>query len=140
MSLSYSMRPVVLTTYNLPPWLCMKPKYLMLTLLIPGPQSPGNGMDIFLRPLIDELNDLWVNGLETRDAASENSVFRMQAALLWTINDFLARSILSRWSRQGYRVCPTCNEDTPSMRVIRKIAYFSHRRFLPTNHHWRSNL
>ena len=39
MSLSYSMWPVVPTAYNLPPWLCMKKEYLMLTLLIPGPIS-----------------------------------------------------------------------------------------------------
>ena len=26
------------------------------------------------------------------------------------------------------------------MRVIGKTTYFGHRRFLPTNHHWRSNL
>ena len=93
-----------------------------------------------MRPLIDELKELWVHGLDTRDAASENGVFRMRAALLWTVNDFPARSSLSGWSGQGYRACPTCNEDTPSMRVIGKTAYFGHRRFLPTNHHWRSNL
>ncbi|KAL5560887.1 hypothetical protein UlMin_030634 [Ulmus minor] len=140
MSLYYSMWPVVLTTYNLPPWICMKAECLILTLLIPGPHSPGKDMDIFLRPLIDELNELWVHGLETRDAAYENGVFRMHAALLWTVNDFPARSSLSGWSGQGYRACPTCNEDTPSMRVIGKTTYFGHRRFLPTNHHWRSNL
>ncbi|KAL5544976.1 hypothetical protein UlMin_008760 [Ulmus minor] len=140
MSLSYSMWPVVLTTYNLPPWICMKAEYLMLSLLIPGPQSPGKDMDVFLRPLIDELKELWVHGLDTRDAASENGVFQMRAALLWIVNDFPARSSLSGWSGQGYRACPTCNEDTPSMRVIGKTAYFGHRRFLPTNHHWRSNL
>ncbi|KAL5581544.1 hypothetical protein UlMin_013986 [Ulmus minor] len=140
MSLSYSMWPVVLTTYNLPPWICMKAEYLMLSLLIPGPHSPGKDMDVFLRPLIDELNKLWVHGLDTRDATYENGVFRMRAVLLWTVNDFLARSSLSGWSGQGYRACPTCNEDTPSMRVIGKMAYFGHRRFLPTNHHWRSNL
>ena len=44
--------------------------------------SPGKDMDVFLRPLIDKLNDLWVNGLETHDAAYENGVFRMQVALL----------------------------------------------------------
>ncbi|KAL5569490.1 hypothetical protein UlMin_026065 [Ulmus minor] len=140
MSLSYSMWPVVLTTYNLPPWICMKAEYLMLSLLIPAPHSPGKDMVIFLRPLIDELKELWVHGLDTRDAAYENGVFRMRAALLWTVNDFLARSSLSGWSGQGYRACPTCNEDTPSMRVIGKTAYFGHRRFLPTNHHWQSNL
>nr|GFA41276.1 hypothetical protein [Tanacetum cinerariifolium] len=40
LSQSYSMWPVILTTYNLPPWLCMKESYFMLTLLIPGPKSP----------------------------------------------------------------------------------------------------
>ena len=128
------MWPVVLTTYNLPLWLCMKPEYLMLTLLIPGPQSPGKDMDVFLPPLIDELNDLWINGLETHDAAFENSVFRMRAALLWIVKKFLTRSSLSGWSGQGYRVCPTCNEDTPSMRVIGKTTYFGHRHFLATNY------
>ncbi|KAL5563440.1 hypothetical protein UlMin_033187 [Ulmus minor] len=140
MSLFYSMWPVVLTTYNLPPWICMKAEYLMLSLLIPGPQSPDKDMDVFLRPLIDELKELWVHGLDTRDAAYENGVFQMRAALLWTVNDFPARSSLFGWSGQGYRACPTCNEDTPSMRVIGKTAYFGHHRFLPTNHHWRSNL
>ncbi|XP_062085859.1 exocyst complex component EXO70H1-like [Humulus lupulus] len=46
MSLSYSMCPVVLTNYNLLPWLCMKEEYFMLTLLIPGPKSPRKDMDM----------------------------------------------------------------------------------------------
>ena len=56
MSFSYSMWHVVLTTYNLPPWVCMKAKYIMLSLLILGPQSPGKDMNVFLRPLINELD------------------------------------------------------------------------------------
>ncbi|KAJ9538028.1 hypothetical protein OSB04_030761 [Centaurea solstitialis] len=59
MSQSYSMWPVILTTYNTPPWLCMKESSFMLTLLIPGPKSPGKDIDIFLRPLVDELKMLW---------------------------------------------------------------------------------
>ncbi|GKA25324.1 hypothetical protein Tco_0711433 [Tanacetum coccineum] len=39
LSQSYSMWSVILTTYNLPPWLCMKESSFMLTLLIPGPKS-----------------------------------------------------------------------------------------------------
>ncbi|KAL5563029.1 hypothetical protein UlMin_032776 [Ulmus minor] len=118
----------------------MKPEYLMLSLLIPGPQSPGKDMDVFLWPLIEELKELWENGIDTRDAGNDRKVFKMRAALLWTVNDFLARSSLSGWSGQGYKACPTCNEDTPSMRVIGKTAYFGHRRFLPSTHRWRSNL
>ncbi|XP_076952589.1 uncharacterized protein LOC143626347 [Bidens hawaiensis] len=58
MSQTYSMWPVVLTTYNTPPWLCMKESSFMLTLLIPGPKSPGKDIDVFLRPLVDELKML----------------------------------------------------------------------------------
>ncbi|GJY34770.1 uncharacterized protein Tco_0419239 [Tanacetum coccineum] len=62
----------------------------------------------------------------------------MKAAVLWTINDFPARSSLSGWSGQGYYACPTCNEDTPSMVVKSKIVYVGHRRFLRTKHPLRS--
>ncbi|GKA68792.1 hypothetical protein Tco_0768709, partial [Tanacetum coccineum] len=118
LSQSYSMWPVILTTYNLPLWLCMKESYLMLTLLIPGPKSPGKDIDVYLRPLIDDLKDLWaLKGVETIDVATGQK-FNMRAMVLWTINDFPARSSLSGWSGQGYMACPTCNKDTPSMRYM----------------------
>ncbi|GJT45229.1 putative reverse transcriptase domain, ribonuclease H-like domain, aspartic peptidase domain protein [Tanacetum coccineum] len=60
--------------------------------------------------------------------------------VLWTINDFPARSSLSGWSGQGYKACPTCNEDTPSVRVLSKTAYVGHRRFLKKPHKWRRSL
>ncbi|XP_060969955.1 uncharacterized protein LOC133037137 [Cannabis sativa] len=133
MSLAYNMWPVVLANYNLPPWLCIKDNYFSLSTLIPGAKSPSKDMDIFLRTLVDELKELWNNGVPTRDS-STNSMFTMRAALLWTANDFPARSSLSGWSGQGYKACPTCNEDTTSIRVIGKTSYVGHRRFLPSNH------
>ncbi|GKF07171.1 protein kinase, ATP binding site-containing protein [Tanacetum coccineum] len=72
------------------------------------------------------LQELW-KGVWTKDAAT-GTHFQMKAALLWTINDFPARSSLSGWSGQGYYACPTCNVDTPSMAVKNKIAYVGHRR------------
>ena len=36
MSNTHSTWPVVLTIYNLPPWLCMHRKFLMMSLLISG--------------------------------------------------------------------------------------------------------
>ncbi|GJU97830.1 hypothetical protein Tco_1327101 [Tanacetum coccineum] len=88
LSQSYSMWPVILTTYNPPTWLCMKESSLMLTLLIPCPKSPGKDIDVYLRPLIDDLKDLWaLKGVETIDV-STGQTFNMRAMLLWTINDF----------------------------------------------------
>jgi hypothetical protein len=102
----------------------------MLTLLNPGPKSLEKDMDVFLRPLVDELKQLWHSGVRTRDAVTKK-FFTMKAALLWTINDFPARSSLSDWRGQGYKACPTCNDDT---------AYVGHRRFLDAEHPWRINL
>ena len=133
MSNAYSMWPVIVVPYNLPPWKCMKSESLMLSLLIPGPSAPGKDMDVFLRPLIDELKELWETGVETRDAFN-GSTFLMRAAMMWTINDYPAYALMSGWSTKGYKACPTCNEETPSVGVRSKIAYIGHRRFLDVSH------
>ncbi|KAH0685856.1 hypothetical protein KY285_016411 [Solanum tuberosum] len=95
MSISHSTWTVMLMVYNLPPWMCMKFEYSILPLLIPGPRSPGNDIDIYLQPLIDELKLLWDSRVETYDA-SRNQTFQMRVALMWTINDFPAYAIRER--------------------------------------------
>ena len=40
-------------------------------MIILGPTSPGNNIDVYLQPLIDELNQLWENGVETYDVSLE---------------------------------------------------------------------
>ncbi|GJZ04217.1 hypothetical protein Tco_0537492, partial [Tanacetum coccineum] len=50
----HSVWPVLSIIYNLPPWLCMKRKFIMLSVLILG--YPGNDIDVFLEPLVDDLH------------------------------------------------------------------------------------
>nr|GEZ07258.1 hypothetical protein [Tanacetum cinerariifolium] len=76
-------------------------------------------------------------GVETIDVASGQK-FNMRAMVLWTINDFLARSSFSGWSGKGYKACLTYNEDTPYVHVLSKTAYVGHIRFLKKPHKWRS--
>lgn len=136
----YSIWPVVLMTYNLAPWDCMKQPYLMLSLLIPGPSSPKRNIDIYLEPLIDELKELWEKGFETYDASSKQ-LFQAHAALLWTISDLPAYAMLSGWRISGKLACPACNYDTCSMYLkhSRKMCYMGHRRFLDSKHRWRKD-
>ena len=138
MSVSHSTWPVVLFPYNLPPWMCMKQSYMMLTLLIPGPTQPGNDIDVYLEPLIEELQQLWEIGVNTFDTSLKQN-FKMRAALLWTINDFPAYSNLSGWSTKGALACPCCHKDTHSffLKNGRKHCYMGHRRFLPSDHIFR---
>jgi hypothetical protein len=37
----------------------MKRNYSMMTMLIKGPKQLGNDIDVYLRPLVDELLLLW---------------------------------------------------------------------------------
>ncbi|RVW49583.1 hypothetical protein CK203_076745 [Vitis vinifera] len=136
MSNSYSMWPIVLVPYNMAPWRCMKEMFFMLSLLIPGPQAPGRDIDVYLRPLIEELKELWHEGVQTFDVSTGEN-FRMHACVLWTINDFPAYGNLAGWSTKGYKACPVCNEDTSSLGIRSKICYMGHRRFLPLDHGWR---
>ncbi|XP_019230042.1 PREDICTED: uncharacterized protein LOC109211006 [Nicotiana attenuata] len=100
MSISHSTWPVMLMNYNLSPWICMKPEYIMLSMIIPGPSSPANDIDVYLQPLIAELKELWETGIETYDAETKQT-FQMRAALLWTVSDFSALAMLSGWSTKG---------------------------------------
>ncbi|XP_071931860.1 uncharacterized protein [Coffea arabica] len=135
MSNSYSMWPVILVPYNLPAYKFMRKEFLILSLLIPGPRAPGKELDVFLRPAIDDLKDLF-HGISTYDAYSGQN-FQMRAAILWTISDFPAYGYLSGWSTSGYKACPCCLDDTASQRLRGKICFMGHRRFLNHDHRWR---
>ncbi|XP_019257628.1 PREDICTED: uncharacterized protein LOC109235833 [Nicotiana attenuata] len=136
----HSTWPVILMPYNLPPWMCMKQEFFILSLLIPGPKAPGNNIDVFLQPLIEELNELWDVGIETYDASTKE-IFQMRAALMWTINDFPAYDTLSGWCTYGRFACPSCNINTQSRRLRhgRKFCYMGHRRFLKSGHKYRND-
>ncbi|KAL0361114.1 UNVERIFIED_CONTAM: hypothetical protein Sradi_3795900 [Sesamum radiatum] len=139
MSVAHSTWPVILTPYNMPPWMCMIEPFFFLTLLIPGPSPPGNNIDVYLQPLIDELKELW-NGVETYDASKKQN-FCMRAALLWTINDFPAYANLSGWSTKGELACPSCHKDTCFKYLYNshKECYMGHRRFLNDDHPYRKD-
>ena len=80
MSSRHSTWPVLLCIYNLPTWLCMKRKYIMMSLLIQGPKQPGNDIDVYLAPLIDDLKTLWGEGVDVYDAYRKEH-FQLRAML-----------------------------------------------------------
>ncbi|XP_019256400.1 PREDICTED: uncharacterized protein LOC109234800 [Nicotiana attenuata] len=97
----YSSWPIVVTPYNLPPWMCV----------------------------------------DTYDISKKQN-FNMQAALMWTISDFPAYSMLSRWGTAGRLACPYCMENTDAFTLTKggKQSWFdNHRKFLPLDHPYRNN-
>ncbi|CAM8899873.1 unnamed protein product [Rhodiola kirilowii] len=116
----------------------MKRRYMMLSLLISGLRHPGNDIDVYLAPLIDDLKLLWNEGVHTFDASRQED-FNMRAMLMCTINDFPAYGNLSGYSIKGYKACLICGEATHSryLKNCRKMIYMGHQRFLPRHHPYR---
>jgi hypothetical protein len=57
----YSCWPIFAVPYNLPPNFCMKFEFMFLCLIVPGPR-----INVMLKPLIEELKQLWI-GVEAYD-------------------------------------------------------------------------
>ncbi|PIA27802.1 hypothetical protein AQUCO_07500017v1 [Aquilegia coerulea] len=118
-STSYSCWPVFMVPYNLPPSLCMKSEFQII-----------QRIDIYLQPLVDEMKQLWV-GVLTYDA-HYNKTFKMKVMLMWGIHDFPAYGNLSGCVTHGYKACPVCGDETPSLRLVNsgKIVYTNYPMFL----------
>jgi hypothetical protein len=111
LNVTYTTWLVILIPYNLPPWLCLKQSFQMMSMLILGQKSPSQNIDVYMQLLIDVLCDLWVNGVETWDAKVKKN-FKLHVILLCTINDFPAYAMLSSWSTKGKFACPYYHKDT----------------------------
>jgi len=80
LSTRHSSWHVLLVIYNLPPWLCMKRKYMMLSIMISGLRQPRNDIDVYLSPLIEDLTKLWDEGIVVFDEY-RNETFKLHAML-----------------------------------------------------------
>ena len=97
----------------------------MLSLLIPGPHQPGNEINFYLKPLVDELKELWEEGVETYNAYNKEH-FQMHATLLWTIHDYPRFGNVFGWRTKGYHSCYTCNDEPYSEALESKIEFINH--------------
>jgi hypothetical protein len=97
---------------NFPPALCMKEENFFLSLVVPGPKNPGKNLNVFMRPLVDELNEAWP-GVVTYDSFSKKN-FKMRVSYHTSIHDYLALGMFSGWSTHGRLACIECMEDVDS--------------------------
>ena len=114
----------------------MKRKFIMMPVLIQGPKQPCNDIDMYLRPLVEELLQLW-NGKGVRVwDEQDHQEFDLHALLFVTINYWPALSNLSGQANKGYRACTHCSDGTDSIYLdnCKKNVYLGHRRFLLSGH------
>ena len=129
-SATYSMWPVLVIPYNMPPNVCTKESNYMMALLIPGPKSPGKDFDLFMEPLVEELQQLW-KGVLTRDLySSPPADFFLRAVVIWCIHDYPALGTMSGRTTHGYNACVHCDRNPLSYAILSKICYIGHHCFL----------
>ena len=135
MNNTHSTWPVVLTIYNLPSWLCMKHKFLIISLLISALRPLENDIDVYLASIIEDLKIMWEEKVEVFDAYCQE-LFTFRAMLLWIINNFPAYSNLSGYSMKGRKACPISADDTFSVKLRheRKTVYLGNWR--PVSHRY----
>jgi len=81
----YSCWSVIFMIYNLSSGMCMRLKFMFLSTVIPGPNSPSRNIDVFIHLLINKLKYLWSSRALTYDVSRKYN-FQMKVALIWTIN------------------------------------------------------
>jgi hypothetical protein len=127
----------MLIILNLPPWLCNKQKYIMMSGLIPGPQQPKKNIDTYFRPLVEDLKELWYNNKVLVWDEHKREYFDLKAILFVTVSDSPpACNLFGQNKKVGCR-CPHCFRETDLQYLSesRKIVYMGHRRYIPIKHH-----
>jgi hypothetical protein len=108
----------------------------MMPVLIQGPKQPDNDIDVYLRPLVDELLQLWAKLGVRVWGEHKQEEFDLRVLLFITINDWHALSNISGQSNTGYNACTHCLDQTESIYLdkCRKNVYPWYRRFLLNKH------
>ena len=107
--------------------------------MFPCSKQPGNDIDVYLSPLIEDLKQLWDTGVEVYDR-HRHETFNLRVMLFGTINNFPAYGNLSGYSIKEKCACPICDKDTCLIRLDHGInnVFLGHRGFLPSKHPFRS--
>ncbi|KAL4587375.1 hypothetical protein LXL04_000244 [Taraxacum kok-saghyz] len=75
-----------------------------------GPKQPGNDIDVYLAPLIEDMKMLWNTGIEVYDAYGGHT-FQLRAMIFCTISNFPTYGNLSGYSTKEAKACPVEVED-----------------------------
>ena len=106
--------------------------------MIARPGQPGNDIDVYQSPLIEDQRTMWKHGVDVWDTNLQET-FRLCAMVFCTVNDFPTYRNLSGYSVKGHHACPICEKNTSFVQLKHgnKIVYARHQRFLNQFHPYR---
>jgi hypothetical protein len=109
---------------------------MMLKILVSGLKQPSDRIDVYLRPLLDDLKILWKHGVPKVWDEYKREEFTMHARLFTTINDNPAHRNLSGQSKTKGAACQHCLKDTCAvwLRHSKIYVFMGYHRFLDKKH------
>jgi hypothetical protein len=110
--------------YNLSPNKCVKEGFIFHALVITSPKELKKQMNIFLRPLMEELKEMW-QGVDAYDSQLKCR-FNLRPAYLWSIPDDLACGKFVSWCVHGWLNCLICMDISAAYRLEhgKKVTFF----------------
>ena len=105
-------------------------------MIISRPRQPGNDIDVFLEPLMEDMKILWEDGVKMMNASLKKE-FTLKAIIFVTITDYPGLFSLSGQIK-GKSGCVVCIDGTcyTYLNASKKMVYMRHRRFLIKNHRY----
>jgi hypothetical protein len=137
-SAPYSCWLVFAMPYNLPSSLCIKFEFIFHCFIVLGSEAPGPQINVMLKPLIEELKQLWI-GVEAYDCYKKQK-FNLQVTYLRSVHDFKSYNTFAGWSIHRELTCLICGSGTDCFHLTHEgnISYFDcHRCWLPQKHNFR---
>jgi hypothetical protein len=100
-------------------------------------RQPGNDIDMFLEPLIEDMKILWEKGVKMMYASLKKE-FTLKAIIFVTITDYPSLFSLPGQIK-GKSGCVVCIVSTcyTYLSASKKLVYMRHRRFLSKKHKYR---
>jgi hypothetical protein len=112
----------------------------MLALNIPRKESvTSRNVDVYLWPLIEELQILW-SGVQTFDVSSKES-FNLRVMCIWSVHDFLVYGLFASCVTKGHVGCLPCGLTTyfHSSKKLKKMILCGSCHYLPRSHLYQRN-
>ena len=96
-------------------------------MIISRPRQPGNDIDVFLEPLMEDMKILWEDGVKMMDASLKKE-FTLKASIFVNINDYPGLFSLSGQIK-GKSGCVVCIDGTgyTYLSASKKMVYMRHR-------------
>jgi hypothetical protein len=86
----------------------------MMLGLISGPQQPGNNINTYFKPLVEDLKELWYNNRVQVWDEHKREYFGLKAILYVTVSDSPVACNLSGQSKKVGCGCPHCFREIDS--------------------------